>query len=377
MDPAPDWEGKKIRILIADSSRISTQLLSDALERDPGLDVVSWDGNPSSLLSTAQAQNVAVIAISSSLKVRDADAFQLVRELRSASPASKAVILLDSEKHDDVVNSFRAGARGVFSRDSSVDMFCKCVRRVHQGEIWADTRGITLAIDALASTPVVRAVDSEGLNLLSKRELEVVRCLVQGLTNREIAEKMGLSQHTIKNYLFRIFDKLGVSSRTELLFMTLSQNNSPEESLLHEGPRQALQHHDQHQDEATLGFLEKAAEKGIPAAQLALAQIYLTRLAQPEDLVQAYMWYLIATERISRAQVMITRTLSPSQIQEGERKANAWLTRMTESQASAPVVVSQSRDLKQAKDDNRGEQIVATADTKHTTEDQVKELGRT
>jgi hypothetical protein len=89
------------------------------------------------------------------------------------------------------------------------------------------------------------------------------------------------------------------------------------------------------------------------------------------------MWYLIATERISRAQVMITRTLSPSQIQEGERKANAWLTRMTESQASAPVVVSQSRDLKQAKDDNRGEQIVATADTKHTTEDQVKELGRT
>jgi DNA-binding CsgD family transcriptional regulator len=233
-------------------------------------------------------------------------------------------------------------------------MFCKCVRRVHQGEIWADTRGITLAIDALASTPVVRAVDSEGLNLLSKRELEVVRCLVQGLTNREIAEKMGLSQHTIKNYLFRIFDKLGVSSRTELLFMTLSQNNSPEESLLHEGPRQALQHHDQHQDEATLGFLEKAAEKGIPAAQLALAQIYLTRLAQPEDLVQAYMWYLVATERISRAQVMITRTLTASQIQEGEQKARAWLARMNESQASAPVVVSQNRDWNKPKEENGG-----------------------
>jgi DNA-binding NarL/FixJ family response regulator len=345
MDPAPDWEGKKIRILIADSSRISTQLLSDALERDPGLDVVSWDGNPSSLLSTAQAQNVAVIAISSSLKVRDADAFQLVRELRSASPASKAVILLDSEKHDDVVNSFRAGARGVFSRDSSVDMFCKCVRRVHQGEIWADTRGIALAVDALASTPVVRAVDSEGLNLLSKRELEVVRSLVQGLTNREIAEKMGLSQHTIKNYLFKIFDKLGVSSRTELLFMTLSQNNSSEESLLHESSKQALPHNDQQPDEVTLGFLEKAAEKGLPAAQLALAQIYLSRLAQPEDLVQAYMWYLIATERISRAHAMITRMLTASQIQEGEQKARAWLARMNDSQASTPVAVGPSRDL--------------------------------
>jgi DNA-binding NarL/FixJ family response regulator len=349
MDPGADGEGKKIRILIADSSRISTQLLSDALKRDPGLDVVSWDGNPSSLISTAQAHSVDVIAISSSLKGQDVEAFQLVRELRSASPASKAVILLDSQKHEDVVNAFRAGARGVFSRDSSIEMFCKCVHRVHQGEIWADTRGVALAIDALASTPVVRAVDSEGLNLLSKRELEVVQCLVQGLTNREIAEKMGLSQHTIKNYLFRIFDKLGVSSRTELLFMTLSQNNSSEESLLHEGPKQALLHNDENQDEVTLGFLEKAAEKGLPAAQLALAQIYLTRLGQPEDLVQAYMWYLVATERISRAQVMITRTLTASQIQEGEQKARAWLARMNESQASAPVVVSQNRDSEQAK----------------------------
>ena len=349
MDPGPDWEGKKIRILIADSSRINTQLLSDALERDPALDVVSWDANLSSLISTALAHSVDVVAISSSLKGRDSDAFQLVRELRSASPGSKAVVLLDSQKHEDVVNAFRAGARGVFSRDGSVEMFCKCVHRVHQGEIWVDTRGVELAIDALASTPVVRAVDSGGLNLLSKREQEVVQCLVQGLTNREIAEKMGLSQHTVKNYLFRIFDKLGVSSRTELLFMTLSQNNSADESLLHEGSKPTLPYNDPHQDEVTLGFLEKAAEKGMPAAQLALAQIYLTRLAQPEDLVQAYMWYLIATERISRAQVMITKTLTASQIEEGEQKARAWLARMNENQTSAPVVVSQSRNLKQAK----------------------------
>ena len=65
-----------------------------------------------------------------------------------------------------------------------------------------------------------------GFDLLSKRELEVVRSLAEGLTNREIAEKLGLSQHTVKNYLFRVFDKLGVSSRVELLFMTLSQAGS-------------------------------------------------------------------------------------------------------------------------------------------------------
>ena len=78
-------------------------------------------------------------------------------------------------------------------------------------------------MEALATSPMVRAVDANGLSLLSKREMDVVRSLAEGLTNREIAERLGLSQHTIKNYLFRVYDKLGVSSRLELLFMTLTQ----------------------------------------------------------------------------------------------------------------------------------------------------------
>src|SRR5271157_1725467 len=76
----------------------------------------------------------------------------------------------------------------------------------------------------------VREEYSAGENLLSKREMEVVRSVAQGLTNREIAERLGLSQHTVKNYLFRVFDKLGVSSRVELLFMTLSRD-SPSQSV--------------------------------------------------------------------------------------------------------------------------------------------------
>src|SRR6202163_972780 len=82
---------------------------------------------------------------------------------------------------------------------------------------------MSFAVEALASSPVLRAVDANGLSLLSKREMDVVRSLAEGLTNREIAERLGLSQHTIKNYLFRVYDKLGVSSRLELLFMTLTQ----------------------------------------------------------------------------------------------------------------------------------------------------------
>ena len=85
-------------------------------------------------------------------------------------------------------------------------------------------------VEALVSTPKIEAINRKGLSLLTKREVEVVRCLAEGMTNREIAERIGLSQHTVKNYLFRIFDKLGVSNRMELLFMTLNQGRrrSPE-----------------------------------------------------------------------------------------------------------------------------------------------------
>src|SRR5436305_12382602 len=86
-------------------------------------------------------------------------------------------------------------------------------------------------VESLASTPAVHAVDAKGMNLLSPRELEVVRCLAEGLTNREIADRLGLSQHTIKNYLFRIYDKLVVSSRLELLFMTLTQAGAAQSEL--------------------------------------------------------------------------------------------------------------------------------------------------
>jgi two-component system, NarL family, nitrate/nitrite response regulator NarL len=83
-----------------------------------------------------------------------------------------------------------------------------------------------LAIAFSPTSPTVRAINAKGLSLLSKREMEVVRSLTEGLTNREIAERLGLSQHTVKNYLFRIFDKLGACNRIELLFMTLSNHNS-------------------------------------------------------------------------------------------------------------------------------------------------------
>ena len=327
------YAARKIRILVADNSRIHSQLLSEALQRDSGLSVVAWDWNPLNLIPSILTDNIDVLAISSTLSGQAVDGLHVVQELRVAHPRTKVVVLLDSQDDELVLNAFRAGARGVFSRESSVEMLCKCIHSVCRGEIWADTREVSLAVNALAATPVIRAMDSQGLNLLSKRELQVVQFVVQGLTNREIADRLGLSQHTIKNYLFRVFDKLGVSSRVELLFMTLTQQGTRKATISADvpnpaGPKKIAESNPQ--NEPILAFFERTAENGGPAAQLALAQAYWERRANPSDLVQAYMWYLIATERALTSRANLARLLSSQQIEEAQQKAGQWFARKNE-----------------------------------------------
>jgi two-component system nitrate/nitrite response regulator NarL len=319
--PAP---AKTVRVLVADSSRIHTQLLSEALQRDPELDVVHRNADHG-LSAAALAADVDVVAVSSALNGEPTRGLVALRELRAARPSIRGVVLLDSRKPEAILDAFRAGARGVFNRDSSIEMFCKCIRSVHQGQIWADSSDVALVIDALASTPHMRLPATDAMNLLSKREAEVVQCLVQGLTNREIAERMGLSQHTVKNYLFRIFDKLGVSNRTELLFITLSQGGNAEDSPLPNPPATVA---DSNHSDSSLAALRQAAEAGSPLAQFSLSQAYWARRSQPEDLVQAYMWYLVATHRAAEASQPITKDMSPKQIKEAEQQASAWLSRL-------------------------------------------------
>ena len=216
-----------IRVLVADDTRIHTQLLADALRRDNHMEVIGSPPHSADLVEAAKLHKFNVVLISANMDEEPLRGFEVLRQLRASDPELRAVMLLDSSKREIIVQAFRAGARGIFSRHESVETLAKCIHSVHQGQIWANSQQLSFAVEALAASPMVRAVDANGLNLLSKRELEVVRCLSEGLTNREIAGRLGLSQHTIKNYLFRVFDKLGVSSRLELLFMTLSQAGSP------------------------------------------------------------------------------------------------------------------------------------------------------
>src|SRR5215469_605248 len=315
-----------IRVLVADHSRIHTRLLADALKRDPLLEVIPFESESSGLIGAVVSQEIDVLVISSDLDELPSKGLNVLQQMHTMGLHTRSVILLVSSGEQAILDAVRAGAKGIFSKNDPLERLTECVRSVYQGRVWANDHALAVAFDALSRSPGMAKVNASGMKLLSKREMQVVQSMAEGLTNREIAAQLNLSQHTVKNYLFRIFDKMGVSSRIELLSITLRQ---PE---LESGSRQ--------KDEQSKGkvssqqeteFLEKSAEAGLPAAQLALAQTYLLRRRDPQDLVLAYMWYLVATERALMNRGFVTKLLTPEQIEEAKRKASAWLAKFNRS----------------------------------------------
>jgi DNA-binding NarL/FixJ family response regulator len=310
-----------IRVLVVDNTRIHAQLLADALKRDPSLEVVGAVSHSGDLIDIVHSQKIDVAVIGCNLDEQPLHGIEVLRQLKSTWGGIRAIVLLDSSKRDVVIEAFRAGARGLFTRHESLEMLSKCVRRVHEGQIWANTEQMGFAIEALAAAPTVRAVGANGIDLLSKRELEVVRCLAEGMTNREIAARLGLSQHTIKNYLFRVFDKLGVSSRLELLSLTLTQPSSG---------LPLIENSSVDSSASSLAGCLNAAEQGVPSAQLTLAWMYWQGKGVTSDPVSAYMWYLVSErtstemkDEIATAKRKLSEVMTTEQVIEAQKRAAA------------------------------------------------------
>lgn len=315
---------KTIRVLVADNARMYTELLADALGRDQRINVVSAASDSSKIKDAMREDNnIDVVVLGANLDEVPLQGIALLRELHRTRPEIKGVVLLDSSKREVILEAFRAGARGLFSRHEPLETLSKCVRQVHAGQVWANSEQLAYAVEALAAAPTLRAVDASGLNLLSKRELEVVKSLAEGLTNREIASRLGLSQHTIKNYLFRIFDKLGVSSRMELLFLTLNQRSTT--SLFSEAAAQANGYS---AEQRTFAWYLNAAQGGSTVAQIALARMYSHGEGVPQDLVEAYFWYAVCEQscagissQANAAKKQLEAKLTAEQILEARKKA--------------------------------------------------------
>lgn len=205
-----------IRVLIVDRDDLSSDLLAARLVRDGS--ILANGVRSADLLNCMEEGKAQLVVIGADLNYETKTGFDLAHKVHRVHPFVPLVILLNQSTHDAVINAFRCGARGVFSRQQPVADFLDCVEHVRKGFIWAGAQETTFLLDAFKSIAFPYLAQDSGSSPLTMRELQVVKCAARGRTNRVIACELGLSEHTVKNYLFRAFEKLGVSNRVELLF---------------------------------------------------------------------------------------------------------------------------------------------------------------
>ncbi|HUA15073.1 MAG TPA: LuxR C-terminal-related transcriptional regulator [Verrucomicrobiae bacterium] len=311
-----------IRVVVADGTRMGSQLISDALREDNRFAVVGVCASARELTESIAANTPDVLLVNVSLDEQAMKGFEVARQLRSSNPEIKVILLLDSPKRDLVIRAFGSGAKGVFCRAQSIDMLRKCICIVHAGQVWASSEELHFVLDTFAESTPSRLVDSRGTVLLSKREQDVVRCVTEGLTNKEIAQRLKLSEHTVKNYIFRIFDKLGVSTRVEMVLYAFSQRSGA-----HGNAQDPLGKH--------LPEIERQrrrAEEGIGLSQHRLGEMYREGRGVAKSNSSAYMWFLIAEssgrELCNRAQAAldsVVEELTREEMEQEQQKAAEWL----------------------------------------------------
>lgn len=205
-----------LRVFIVDRDSMTSDLLATALARDSGFESAVIQAGD--LLSALSASDVNLVVIGAEIDLKPGNGFNLALSVARAHPGVSIVILLNNTSHDSVITAFRSGARGVFSRQLPMSEFLDCVERVGKGFIWAGPAETAHLLSAMKSIPSPNMMTDADSATLTARELQVVQYAATGKTNKMIAGELGLSEHTVKNYLFRAFEKLGVSSRIELLF---------------------------------------------------------------------------------------------------------------------------------------------------------------
>jgi len=211
----------RIRVFAADNTSMNTQLLVEALGREGQFHMTPAVAKELEIPQAVKRERVHVALISARQGNDTRAGFGLSREIRSSSPSTRIIMLLDSPERTQVIESFRSGAHGVFCRTDSLKQLAKSIRCVHEGQIWASSGEMNFLVEAVAEPAPMAFLNPNGQAVLSVREKDVVRCVAEGLSNREIAQRLTLREHTVKNYLFRIFDKLGVSSRVEVVLYAL------------------------------------------------------------------------------------------------------------------------------------------------------------
>lgn len=221
-----------ISIVIADMNGLACKLLESELSKyRRQFTIVGLATTCKQLLILMQETDPAIVLIGLDLEDGPASGLNAIQQLRQHHVSSRSILLVDRFDRDVVTAAFRSGSRGIFLRsESDLRMLRKCIQYVHLGHKWANPEVFDYILDTFMGAAPPQIINVNGSAILSAREEMVVQLVAGGLSNRDIARELKLSEHTIKNYLFHIFDKVGVSNRVELVLFASAHMRSPERS---------------------------------------------------------------------------------------------------------------------------------------------------
>lgn len=227
--PITDMPAKpKIRIVVADDHPIFRDGLCRLLALEEDFEVVAQASDGREVLEVLQQFEPDILLLD--LKMPGLDGLGTLQRLQAARNQTRVIVLTASDDKNEFVQAMKLGTSGIVLKQTATELLIKSIRKVHAGEIWLDshtTAAVIRQFVAAEEAPVpqmVTAPRDRERSPLSQREREIVALVAQGFKNKEMAEKMFISEQTVKNHLHNIFDKLGVSDRLELALYAIHNN---------------------------------------------------------------------------------------------------------------------------------------------------------
>jgi two-component system nitrate/nitrite response regulator NarL len=215
-----DRNGAKsaVRVVLVDSQAIYRVGMRKIFATESDIQVVAQFDSIADLQTSLPNHSADVLILEGGLITSNPG---VISEILHQSPELKIVVEAAAMDEVRTVELYRSGARGIIPRAISPDLLIKCVRKVAEGETWIDNKAVTWVIEAYRSQ-AANSTGAKNQHRLSPKELTIIHYITQGKRNKEIAHELGTSEQVIKNYLRKIYDKLGVSDRLELALYSLN-----------------------------------------------------------------------------------------------------------------------------------------------------------
>ncbi len=207
-----------IRVIVADTQAIFRAGLRKIFALEDDIRVVGQSETLAQTLSAAKKFTADVLIFEAALAANPTEA---VSDLLRQNPSLRVVVIIPEPNEELTLELFRRGAHGIVSREVEPELLVDCLRKVSQGEPWLDSRGIHWVLEAYR-TQGTRPPSSRPKVQLTPKESLIVSCVTQGMKNKEIALRVGTTEQVVKNYLRKVYDKLGVADRLELALFCLN-----------------------------------------------------------------------------------------------------------------------------------------------------------